>query len=227
MGTPTRYPSGVTNVTKSSDLGMFTAPDPTKNHVYFNDFDTYVAGDWTVTAVGTVSAAAIADVDGGAITLTTDAGATDSVYLDKLGESFLFAAGKPLWFKARLKVSNATSSVFVAGLQITDTSPLDVTDGVFFSKAAGTTALTLEVEKNNTATSSAVGVLANDTFVTMGFYYNGVDGISYFLDGVQIGTSAVTNLPDDELLTVSLGLKNTTTSARVLTVDYVLAAKAR
>lgn len=227
MGTPTRFPSGVTNVTKASDLGMFTAPDPTKNHVYFNDFDTYVAGDWTVTAAGTASAAAIADVDGGAITLTTDAGATDSVYLDKLGESFLFEAGKKLWFKTRLKVSNATSSTFAIGLQITDTSPLDVTDGVFFAKAGGSTSVTLEVEKNNTATSSTVATMANDTFITLGFYYDGVSGISYFADGVQIGTSAVTNLPDDELLTVSLALKNTTTSARVLTVDYVLAAKQR
>ena len=227
MGTPTRFPSGVTNVVKASDLGMFTAPDPTKNHVYFNDFDTYVAGDWTVTSAGTASAAAIADVDGGAITLTTDAGATDSVYLDKLGESFLFATGKPLWFKARLKVSNATTSTFAIGLQITDTSPLDVTDGVFFIKAGGSTSITLQVEKNNTATSSTVATMADDTFVTMGFYYNGVDGIAYFADGVQIGTSAITNLPDDELLTVSMALKNTTTSARVMTVDYVLAAKAR
>lgn len=227
MGTPTRYPSGVTNVAKASDLGMFTAPDPTKNHVYFEDFDYYTAGDWTVNAVGTASAVSLADVDGGAITLTTDAGATDSVFMDKLGESFQFEAGKKMWFKTRLKVSNATSSIFAVGLQITDTSPLDVTDGVFFSKAAATTAITLEVEKNNTATSSAVGVCADDTFLTLGFYYDGASGFSYFLDGVQVGTSAVTNLPDDELLTISLALKNTTTSARVLTVDYVLAAKQR
>lgn len=227
MGTPTRYPSGVTNVAKASDLGMFTAPDPTKNHVYFEDFDYYVAGDWTVNAVGSASAAAIADIDGGAITITTDAGATDSVYMNKLGESFQFATGKKMWFKTRLKVSNATSSIFVVGLQITDTSPLDVTDGVFFSKAGATTAITLEVEKNNTATSSAVGVCADDTFLTLGFYYDGVSGISYFLDSVQVGTSAVTNLPDDELLTISLAVKNTTTAARTLTVDYVLAAKQR
>lgn len=227
MGTPTRFPSGVTNVAKASDLGMFTAPDPTKNHVYFNDFDTYVAGDWTVTSAGTVSAAAIADVDGGAITLTTDAGASDNVFLDKKGESFLFAAGKPIWFKTRLKVSNATSSTFVAGLQITDNAPLAVSDGVFFIKAGGSTTVQMLVEKNGTATTVSAATMVDDTFITLGFYYNGVDGISYFADGVQIGTAAVTNLPDDELLTVSLGVQNTTTSARVLTVDYVLAAKAR
>ncbi len=227
MGTPTRYPSGVTNVTKASDLGMFTAPDPTKNHVYFNDFDEPIGSNWFITSTGSASAAAIADVDGGAITLTTDAGAADNVFLDKKGESFLFAAGKPLWFKTRLKVSNATSSTFVAGLQITDTSPLAVSDGVFFIKAGGSTTVQMLVEKNGTATTVSAATMADDPFITLGFYYNGVDGISYFADGVQIGTAAVTNLPDDELLTVSLGVQNTTTSARVLTVDYVLAAKAR
>lgn len=227
MGTPTRFPSGVTNVAKASDLGMFTAPDPTKNHVYFNDFDTYVAGDWTVTSAGSASAAAIADVDGGAITLTTDAGATDSIYLDKLGESFLFETGKKMWFKTRLKISAASASLFAIGLQIKDTSPLDVTDGVFFNKADATTAITLQVEKNNTATSSAVGVCADDTWLTLGFYYDGVSGISYFLNGVQIGTSAVTNLPDDEILTISMAMKNSTTAALTMTVDYVLAAKQR
>lgn len=224
MGTPTRYPSGVTNVTKASDLGMFTAPDPTKNHVYFEDFDYYTAGDWTVTTAGSASAVALADVNGGAITLTTDAGATDSVYMNKIGESFLFVVGKKAWLKTRLRVSNATSSIFAVGLQITDTSPLDVTDGVFFYKAGGATSITLQVEKNNTATSSTVGSCTDGTMVTLGFYYDGASGISYFLDGVQVGTSAVTNLPDDENLTVSIALKNTTTEARIMTVDYVLAA---
>jgi len=227
MGTPTRFPSGVTNVAKSASLGMFTAPDPSKNHVYFNDFDTYVAGDWTVTSAGTISAAAIADVDGGAITLTTDAGANDNVFLDKKGESFLLALGKKAWFKCRFKADSATNSKIVIGLQITDTTPLAVTDGVYFYKAGGATAITLEVVKNSTSTSSAVGVLADATFTELAWYFNGVDGISFFQDGVQIGTSAITNMVDDEELTVSIGFQNGSSASHVMTVDYVFAAKER
>lgn len=227
MGTPTRYPSGVTNVTKADPLGQFTMPDPSSAHVYFNDFDSFVSGDWTATTSGSTSTAAIVDGDGGLLALTTDVGAADYVYLDKKGESFLLEAGKKSWFKTRFKCSEASTVALVVGLQITDTSPMAVTDGVYFYKASGAAALTLQVVKNSTATSSSVATLVADTFIDLAFYYNGVDGISYFVDGVQLGTSAVTNLPDDEVLTVSIGILNAAAAAESLTVDYVLAAKAR
>ena len=43
MAAPTRYTSGVTNVAKTDPLGMFGAPDPTKYHTWFDDFDNFEA----------------------------------------------------------------------------------------------------------------------------------------------------------------------------------------
>ena len=45
----THFTSGVTNVGTDSTLGKLKAPAPHKYHQYFNDFDTYLASDWTIT----------------------------------------------------------------------------------------------------------------------------------------------------------------------------------
>lgn len=231
MGAPTRFPSGITNAAKSSNLGMLGLPDPTSWHVFFDDFDRFVVGDWTITTTeaGAGSATeALTDADGGALLITNDAADNDADFFQKVGESFKFEAGKRLLFKARFKVSDATQSDIVMGLQITDTTPLDVTDGVFFQKDDGDANLDFYVEKDNTATSAtAIATLANNTYVTVGFAYDGKSEIKYFVNDVHKGTSATTNLPDDEELTVSFGIQNGEAVAKTMTLDYVFAAKER
>ena len=226
--TTTRFPNGITNVAENAPFADLNMPAPTLYHTYFEDFDYYVAGDWTVTETDSGATQALADGDGGLLLITNTAADNDLVSLQKKGESFLFASGKPLFFEARFKVSDATQSDVVIGLQITDTTPLDVTDGVFFIKADGSTSVSLLVEKNNTATTtSSVATLANDTFITLGFYYDGASSIQYSVNGTVTGTSAVTNLPDDEALTVTMAIQNGEAVAKTMTVDYVFVAKQR
>jgi len=226
--TTTRFPNGITNVAENAPFADLNMPAPTLYHTYFEDFDYYVAGDWTVTETDSGATQALADGDGGLLLITNTAADDDLVSLQKKGESFLFATGKPLFFEARFKVSDATQSDVVIGLQITDTTPLDVTDGVFFIKADGSTSVSLLVEKNNTATTtSSVATLANDTFITLGFYYDGASSIQYSVNGTVTGTSAVTNLPDDEALTVTMAIQNGEAVAKTMTVDYVFVAKQR
>jgi hypothetical protein len=45
----TRFPFGLTNVNDVNLFADMVQPDPTLFHQYFQDFDTYVAGYWTVT----------------------------------------------------------------------------------------------------------------------------------------------------------------------------------
>ena len=131
-----RYPNGLTTVTKQDTLGDYGLPAPTTWHTYMNDFDTYTAADWTVTEVG-VATQALADADGGELLITNAAADDNSSFSNKVGESFLFATGKRMIFEARVKISDATQSDMVLGLQITDTTPLAVSDGVYFLKADG------------------------------------------------------------------------------------------
>jgi len=227
----TRFPNGFNNSIKGGELRDFISSDPTRCHVYFNDFDTYVAAEWTITTLedGAGSATeALTDVDGGILLVTNAAGDDDNDFFNKVGESFLFEAGKKLWFKARFAVSDATQSDVVIGLQITDTAPLAVTDGVYFLKDDGDAYIDFHVEKDSVdTTATAVGTLADGVYITVGFYYNGVDAIKYYIDGVHKGTSVVTNLPDDEVLTISFGIQNGEAAAKTMSIDYILAAKER
>ena len=224
----TRFPNGVTNVGEDSPFADLAMPAPTKFHTYYEDFDYYVAANWTVTETQAGATQALTDGDGGLLLITNTAADDDLVALQKVGESYRFASGKELFFEARLKVSDATQSDVVIGLQITDATPLDVSDGVFFIKADGSTSVSLLVEKNGTATTtSSVATMANDTFISLGFYYDGASSIQYFVNGVVKGTSVTTNLPDDEDMTVSIALQNGEAVAKTMTVDYVFVAKER
>lgn len=231
MSAPTRFPHGVTTVRKTAPLGNYGLPDPTGWHVFFDDFDRFAAAEWTITTTeaGAGSASeALTDADGGVLLITNDAADNDNDFFQKVGESFLFATGKKLFFKARFAVSDATQSDFVMGLQITDTSPLAVSDGVYFIKDDGDANLDFVVIKNSTATTATAVATASDaTYHELAFYYDGRNAIEYFVDGAHKGTSVTTNLPDDEVLTVSFGIQNGEAVAKTMSVDYIFVAKER
>lgn len=233
MGTPSRFPNGVTNVSKADPLGQFGMPDPTKWHTYFNDFVTYVAGDWTVTEVGSGSRA-LTDVAGGALLITNAAADNDRNELQKVGESFLLAAGKRAFFKARFKVSDATQSDFVIGLAVLDTTlqgSVDgdgATDGIFFSKDDGDALLDIQVQKNTTTgqnRAAGIATVVADTFLEVAWAYDGKGEVKYFVDGAHKGSmdATATYLPDTEL-TVSMAIQNGEAVAKTMTVDYLFAA---
>lgn len=223
----TRFPTGISTNKKTQTLGEFGLPDMTSNHVYMNDFDIYTAAEWTVTDVGAATQA-VADEDGGILVITNAAADDNSSFLQLASETYLFEAGKETWFKARFKISDATESEFVMGLQITDTTPLDCTDGVFFQKADGAATVDFIAKKDNTAsTASAVATLEDDTYFDLGFYYDGKSSITAYFNNAAAGSVDTTNLPDDEELTISFGIQNGEAVAKIMSVDYIMAAKKR
>jgi len=230
MASPTRFPGGMTTTASDTTLGQFLAPDPSKLHTYWEDFDYYNAANWTVTETQAGATQALTDADGGVLLLTNTAADNDLNALQKVGESFLMTAGKRAWFKARFKVSDATQSDVVIGLQITDTTPLDVTDGIYFLKDDGSTTITAICRKNAStgSTSLSAGTLVSDTYITLGWYYDGKSSVAVFVDDVQVGTldGSSTYLPDTEL-TVSFGIQNGEAVAKTMSVDFILAAQER
>jgi len=229
----TNFENGVTNQKTTDLLGPYQVPDPSVAHTFFNDFDTYNASDWTVTETNAGATQAINNEDGGVLLITNTSADNDLAALQLSKETFKFESGKELFFKARFKTSDATQSDLVMGLQITDTTPLSVTDGVYFKKDDGSAALDFYVTKNSTSSSaSAITTLTNNSYITVGFYYNGKDSVQYFAgtDAVSpnyLGKLGITNLPDDEELTISFAIQNGEAVAKTLSVDYILVAKAR
>lgn len=229
MAAPSRFPGGLTTANPNGPLGMFGLPDPTQWHVYFEDFDEYHSGNWTNTTTGT-GTVAVTDLDGGCVLLTNSAADNDAVFLDKKGESFLMEAGKPAFFKARFKVSDATQSDLVIGLQVTDTTPLDTADGVYFVKVDGSASLSVVCRKDAStgSTSATAATLSSDTFITVGWYYDGKGSLGVFVNDLEVTSlnDLSTYLPDTEL-TVSFGVQNGEAVAKTMTVDYIFGAKKR
>ena len=236
MSNPSRYPNGVTNSKLTDDMGNLGIPDPTKHHTFFDDFDKYTAADWviTTTEAGTGSATEALNIeDGGALLLTNAAGDNDLDFLQWAGnsgsayESFKFEAGKKMFFKSKFKTNDVIQTDVIMGLQITDTTPLALSHGVYFNKADGSTDLNLIVTKNTVATSTTAATMIDDTYVTAAFEYNGVDEIKVFANNTHVGTSVVTNLPDDEELTISFGVQNGEATPQTMTTDFIFVAKER
>lgn len=227
----TRFPYGLTNVGETDLFADMVQPDPTLFHEYWNDFDTYAAGDWTVTETQAGATQALTAGDGGLLLLTNSAADDDLVALQKSPAAFTFTAGKKTFFRCRFKVSDATQSDVVIGLQIVDATPLDVSDGIYFLKADGSTSFSFICRKNATtgSTSAAsVATLANDTFIELGFYYDGESKVAYEVNGSVIGSLDASSayLPDTTC-TVSFALQNGEAVAKTMTVDYIYAAKER
>ncbi len=228
--TTTHFPNGINNATLPSvfeDMGQL---DPSKFHNFFEDFNVYNASDWTVTKVGAATES-IQDEDGGVLKLTNAAADDDSDFLQFANEVYKFETGKAIFFKSRFKISEVIQSELIIGLQIRDTTPLEVTDGVFFRKNDGTAVLNFRSEKNNVSTGTFadnITTLVNDTYITIGFFYNGSDKIFFFVDDKLMGSIPTNiNLPDDEELTISFGIQNGEAALKTMSTDYIFVAKER
>lgn len=235
MPSPVRYTAGVSTAAKGSPLANYPGQDPMKVFTYSNDFDNYIAGDWTVTTVGVTPTAAITDGAFGRLLLTTTGADNDGIQLQKVGEAFLPVANKKMWFKTKFKVSDATQSDFLFGIAVTDTTAIvadgdGVTDGIFFQKDDGSTDIRFYCQKDTTTGQSittGVHTCVADTDVELGFEYDGGTAIKLYVDGVHKTTvnlsSAAGFLPDTECRVTMAFL---TGAAAVITcnIDYIFAA---
>lgn len=223
--TVTRWPNGVSTSSTSSLFANLPVPSGLDLHTYFNDFDTYTAGDWVVTETDSAATQALTAGDGGWLLVTNTAGITDLTALQKTPAAFSFTAGKQAWFTVRFKLDNASLPAVAIGMQVIDTTPLDVTDGIYFLKAAASTAVQFICRKDATTGSTSIaniGTVTSDTFVNLSWYYDGVGTVYCSFNGTVVGSLVATSayLPD-AITTVSVAVANGTAAARTLTVDRV------
>ena len=236
---PTHFPNGISNRTKGHPLFNYPYLDPSKYYTYFDDFFEYHSGIYTITTTdagsGNASEAITAGA-GGQLLITNDNADNDLDFFQLKGEAFKFDSTKRMFFSSRFKVSDATQSDLVMGLQITDTTSLDVTDGIFFIKGDADTQPDFIIEKDNSSTLSVLemNAIADDTFVTLSFEYDPLDVATggpvfrVYQDNVQVGEiTGTTNAPDDEDLTISFGIQNGEAVAKTMTIDFILAAVER
>jgi hypothetical protein len=200
---------------------------------YVNDFTRtgdYLATDWTITALaGTNTIAVDTDDPNGVLLLTT--GATEdngSGYNQKI-ECWRFAANKALEFECRFKMDDVTQADMVIGLQITDTTPYAVSDGAWFGTDDGDALLDFHLAKASVQGDlTGLATLVNDTWVKVGFYYDGVDtNVQVFINDIRVGALPfATNAPTTELC-ISLAHTSGSTGAKNLLIDYIRVCQQR
>jgi hypothetical protein len=237
MSNPTRLYSGLSTAYPNETLYSFPFPDPFHtgstaalgSSTYTNDFNTLIGTDYTVT--GTSSAFALTAGIGGWATLTPG-GTTTASAAYKNGTFFQFVAGNRAWFTTRIKASAVAGNISLyAGLRAGSAT----TDGLWFAKAAASTSINLVSTVNSTATTLVTGVatMAADTFVELGFYYDGTDIIVY------TGSATVTSGPVARISAPTIGSSGTTltnalmgpvfqitpVATDTLTTDFVMAAQ--
>lgn len=214
-----------------SDLPLGGGPELC---VHWNDFirtTDYDASDWTITTTEAGSGAATEALAGdekyGALVILNDNADNDVDSLQMNEENWILESGKQVWLEMRAKVADADESDMFIGLAITDTTPRDASDRIGFALADGSAALKCESVKNTTATTStSIATVADDTYLVLGFHWNGVNKVEWFVNRSLVATHTA-NLPDDENLAVTFNLQNGAASANSLTVDYIYVAQER
>lgn len=216
------FPDGFNNLKSSHWMrgrDVLTMPFGARDFQWFDDFWKYTAGDWVVTEIND-STQAMGDANGGVLVLTTLATENDAASLQSVGEVFTVASGKKMYFESRFKIGEATQSDFVMGLQVRDTTPLAVSDGVFFQKDDGDALLDFHSMASSVdTTTSGVYTVVDDTYMKLSFYYDGVSTFTYAVDDVIKGTLTAT--PSTTEMTVSFAVHAGSAAADVLTVDYI------
>lgn len=185
--------------------------------------ETYRAADWTVTATNTspVTASLLADAK---ILITTQNIEYAGDNMQLLGTMVKLDAGKPVYFRADLTVSNATQSDLLVGLCGTDTHLIAASgshilnveaSGVFFSKLDEVTSGFFKTVVVAAETNSAAAFTLDTARHIYEIFWDGAKLIGS-VDGVEIG-SFTTNIPT-AVLTPSICFRAGTTTAVTCTV---------
>ena len=241
-----RDPHGLTNAAPWQTMGAAGLPDPSWAHVYHNDFDTYLASDWTVSTVGAPTEALTA-ADGGQLLITNSSGIADTTYFQLTKASFQLVAGKAAFFKFAGMLSDVINDVFYCGLRAASATPLSANDGLYLVKATG--AATLQLVSKVGGVSTTVNLptlepLVNNTAFELGIMVDYLGNVAAFFNpttgdnpisaanaasGASRGRVAALYAPGltQVLLTPSFGLLNSTAVARTLQVDYITAVRNR
>lgn len=204
-----------------------------------SDYHAYTSNDDSGTGTN-----AFQDAAGGVYNVVTAAADNDYHAMSSVAENWKFASGKEMWFEARFKIAEATTSESTWWFGFSDT----LTTGAFQANAAGPlasydgallfktpeTALTVNFETSNAGTQNTLSAFAtsiSDTWHRAGFYFDGdPDGngtaklTPYFHNGTlwTKGTAQDLVLSGLEEMHLVWGVKaGPTGAAETLQTDYI------
>ena len=227
----TNLPPGVNNVFEYQAMGKLPMPDPSHDHTYFTDFNLYTAAEWTVTETQAgATQAIVANGDGGLLALTNSAADNDINAIEWANKNFLLETTKSAWFKTRLKVDSGALSDVLVGF-VDTMAAFNPAYGIYLYRDSVAGYFRLSVENNGTVTSAGQDytvTVADDTYYELAITFDANTGVvtGWVNDNPVLSITTLTNFPT-VALAPAVGLRNGDGNARTLTVDYILATKAR
>lgn len=122
--------------------------------------------------------------------------------VQRLKSVFLPAAGKHIWAEFKVKVVDTYDKVeLFVGLAASDTTivasqALSTQNHIGWKCVTNDGVLLFSADKAGTAATKASATIVEDTYITLGFYVNGVTEIEQYVNGVLTGTNhATANIP--------------------------------
>jgi hypothetical protein len=226
----TRFTKGITTVKKLSPLGQYPLPHPFSSQLFPGQSvatfatDYYQAGTVTTDYVLTgVSSTFALTAGAGGLALLTPGGAATVTTLAYATASFTPASGLKFWYNTRFKMSAVGAGVIAfAGLQ--NGTGATNTDGIFFTKptgAAGAVTLVSRVGSVNTTLGTVYATSVANTYMDVGFYYNGTD-MEIYADGALVAMALAPALTTANLAPF---YQITPTATDTMTLDFMIAAQ--
>lgn len=180
--------------------------DPMIGFMVDERWNTYDAaattGDYVLTQA-TTGAAAISTAAPGVLELDSNSSTSpQGATLQHNKACFLPAAGKHIWAEFRIKIVDTYDKVEIfVGLSELDTT-LIATSANSSANHIGWQCVTddgillFTGEKAGAGATRAAAIIAEDTYINLGFYVNGVTEIEQYVNGVLTGTNTATaNVP--------------------------------
>jgi hypothetical protein len=222
---PTRAPSGLSI---DQDVGMMAnsvLPDPTREIRYFDEFTHPLT--YTLSEVG-VAVRALSILEEGGVQEQTTAAVEGNNAVMRVPTSVVSVEDSKVVFSARIKVDVALQSIPVFGLATSVDDPLaNATDGVFFVSPDESNVIQLVLRTASVdVVTLDIGTLVDDTYVTVGFSYDGDRKISTFVDRNFAGSSDASQITD-ALLVPFLMIQTGEAVAHTVSQDWVLVSKVR
>lgn len=228
----------------SADTGLWAnAPSglyPQHSYEFFDDFfefdPTATTGRWVVVEDTAGNTQALSDdLAGGVLKLTNAATSdNDGSQVSLVSAPFLLAAGKDLWFEARVKCgAGATQVDVIVGLvalgeDLTGVADNRPADGIVFFKDDGATTVAFGSSKNgtDTGTNTDVGTMGTG-WHTYGFFVSGLTSATPYFDGVADTAITATFCDDESLAPFFLVRNGDGTTTQTLEIDYVKVVQLR
>ena len=214
--------------------------DPNLGIVYENDFlnaENLATGEgWTITQVTSGTLSLSASEEGGALVFDSagNASADDGVQAQLLNCRVLPKAGRKIAFEARVKMNDATDQYFL-GLCATDTTIIasgvidDASDKCGFFHHAASTDNKISAVSARTTSEEIDADVANNvdaTYVKLGFVIDGLTSVTWYVNGVAVGTVVDANdIPNAAMCLSGVAQIEGTGADAEMTVDWVRVAQ--